>query len=906
MLSENAVNLENTIIAAFYTRQGVPTEEEVQTLAESFRKIPLFAVDDKEFEIVLQRIHARLQISMDIGTAITEEYQPWLPGRKPEIDPYYWDRFYAYLKLEGWSPPVVNTLDQVTDDILGLLGDPARSGAWERRGLVMGDVQSGKTATYTALTCKAADAGYRLIILLTGTLENLRRQTQERLDAGFVGLDSSGWLVARERRTSEVGVGKINPSRMGVVFTSRTRDFNTNLVNQLNLRIRDMKEPILLVVKKHKRILENLENWLRAYNVGPSGSIDTPMLLIDDEADNASVNTNSEAQNPTAINERIRALLRLFTRNNYIGFTATPFANIFIDPDTADEMRGNDLFPRDFIYALEAPTNYVGAQAIFGDAPQFNHLREIEDAESVFPASHRSTSRIDGLPTSLYEALRTFILSNAIRDLRGEGSSHRSMLVNVSRFTNVQDQVAQLLDLELRQIQQDIRNYSRLPVNEALRNQNILQLRQTWEQEFADAGQEWQEVQPALVGAALPIVVRSVNQRTGAASLDFASNRQSGLRIVAVGGNSLSRGLTLEGLCTSYFFRNTQMYDTLLQMGRWFGYRLGYEDLCRVWLTDEAIHWYAHIANATEELRKEIRRMQATGLTPKDFGLRVRAHPDSLIVTARNKMRTAREMERIISVSGEGLETPQLRRDEDTILANALAVEEFIKRLTNAGIQQEESEWGSTIWRNVPKSHISFMLKRFVSHPLDFVFQQDFLAKFLEDTNEPCLETWDVALPNGSEDETEFAGIQYKPQKRKVTINAATRSILVSGSSRRVGSRGVEREGRSVNEVREIEKEYRDENGRKSISDKEYRLGRKRPLLLLHLTSPYIKETNPTIKEIYLDTYGKPLVALGLSFPKFDDSQVAKRVRYKINLVDFRNIFDIEADDEPEVEDDNL
>lgn len=904
MLSENAMNLENALIATL-SRQGVPTEDEVRDLAGRLRGIPIYAVDDNELGEVLRRIHARLQIDMDTGTAIAEEYQPWLSGKKPEIVPYYWERFDLYLKRENWPPRVVAKLDQVTDDILGLLGNPERSGIWERRGLVMGDVQSGKTATYTALTCKAADAGYRLIILLTGTLENLRRQTQERLDAGFVGLDSSGWL-ARERKKSEVGVGEIDGRRMAVVFTSRTRDFNTNLVNQLNLRIHDMKEPILLVVKKHKRILENLENWLRAYNASHSGVIDTPMLLIDDEADNASVNTNSEAQDPTAINERIRALLGLFTKKNYIGFTATPFANIFIDPDTVDEMRGNDLFPRDFIYALESPTNYVGAQAIFGDAPKFDYLREIEDAEPFFPRSHNSSYTVDELPVSLYEALRTFILSNAIRDLRDEGNTHRSMLVNVSRFTNVQDQVTQLLDQEIRQIQQDIRNYSRLSMDEALRNRRILMLRQTWEREFVDAGPDWQDAQQALLGAALPIVVKSVNQRTGAASLDFAANRQTGLRVVAVGGNSLSRGLTLEGLCASYFFRNTQMYDTLLQMGRWFGYRDGYDDLCRVWLTDEAIHWYAHIANAADELREEIRRMQGANLTPKDFGLRVRSHPDSLLVTARNKMRTAREFERVISVSGEGLETPQLRSDRDTILANALAVENFIQELTNAGIQKEVSEWGNTIWRNVPKKHIAFMLRRFVSHPLDFVFQQDFLAAFLENTDEPCLETWDVALPDGSEDETEFAGISYKPQKRKVTINAAIKSILVSGSSRRVGSRGVEREGRSVDEVREIEREFRDKHGKKSISDKEYRSGRKRPLLLLHLTSPYIKETIPNVKETSLDTYGKPLVALGLSFPKFNDSQVAKRVQYKINLVDFRNMFAMELDDEPEVDDDSL
>ncbi|MBI5135767.1 MAG: Z1 domain-containing protein [Nitrospirae bacterium] len=898
MPTREAILLEDVIVATLARDGAVPTEVEVQTLADSLRGIPTYAVDDGEFANVLRRIHARLQIDMDTGTAIVEQYQPWLPGRKPEIDPYYWERFDKYLKRQGWPPRVVARMDQVTDDILNLLGNPEADGKWQRRGLVMGEVQSGKTATYTALSCKVADAGYRLVILLTGTMENLRRQTQERLDAGFVGLDSSGWL-ARERRTSEVGVGEIDRDRMAVVFTSRTRDFNTNLVNQLNLRIRDMAEPILLVVKKNKRILENLENWLRSYNAGHSGVIDTPMLLIDDEADNASVNTNPNTRDPTAINERVRALLRLFTRTSYVGFTATPFANIFIDPDTEDEMRGNDLFPRDFIYALEPPTNYVGPREVFGDDPRLDCLREIDDAESHFPASHRSGYVVDELPCSLYEALRTFVLANAVRDLRGEGPSHRSMLVNVSRFTNVQDQVAELLDQEVRQMQQDIRNYSRLPVDQAMRNRNILLLQETWGREFADAGPDWHAIQSALVDAALPVVVKAVNQRTGTASLDFAAHRHSGLRVVAVGGNSLSRGLTLEGLCVSYFFRNTQMYDTLLQMGRWFGYRDGYGDLCRVWLTDEAVHWYAHIANATDELRDEIRRMRAFDLTPKDFGLKVRSHPDSLLVTARNKMRMATEIERVISVSGEGLETPQLRSDVATILANAKAAAEFLDGLATAGIPHETSPWGNTIWHGVPKTSVASMLRRFLSHPLDFVFQQDFLAAFLENTDEPCLASWDVLLPSGKEEETEFAGVRCRLQRRKVTVNAATRSILVSGRSRRVGSRGIEREGLRTEDVHRIAEEYRVASGGKSIPDSEYRRHRERPLLLIHLIAP-TEEGNR------VDTGGQPLVALGLSFPRFDDTSVARRVRYDINLVAFRNMFDMEVDDEPEAEDDGI
>lgn len=898
MPSENAIRLENAIVISL-PADTIPQESEIRDLAEMLRRIPQYAVDDEdEFQAVLRRIHARQQIGMDVGTALVEDYHPWLAARKPEIEPYYWDRFSKLLVRQKWPGPVITALDKVTDEILDLLGDPDQRGTWRRRGLVMGDVQSGKTATYTALTCKAADAGYRLIILLTGTLENLRKQTQGRMDAGFVGLDSSGWL-AKVRNASEVGVGEIDRRKMAVVFTSKARDFNSNLVNQLNLRIRDMPQPILLVVKKNKKILENLENWLRAYNAGPDRVIDVPMLLIDDEADNASINTNPTDGTPTPINERIRALIHLFTRSSYVGFTATPFANIFIHPDKEDEMERHDLFPRDFIYALKAPTNYVGAKQIFDEESDLDCLRVIDDADRIFPPTQRSAYLVEELPSSLSESLRTFILANAIRDLRGEGRTHRSMLVNVSRFTDVQDQVAQLLEHELRQIQQDIRNYSRLPEDQALRNSSIAALKDTWEREYSTTGTDWPSVQAALVNAALPIVVKAVNQKSGRAGLDFSANEQNGLRVVAVGGNSLSRGLTLEGLCVSYFFRNSQMYDTLLQMGRWFGYRDGYGDLCRISLTDEAISWYAHISGASEELRNLVGIMRDIGQTPKDFGLRVRAHPDSLLVTAKNKMRTAAEVERVISVSNEGPETAQLRLGKDHIEANALAAEQFIHGLTDAGIQRSVSPWGNTIWRSVPKSHISALLRRFVSHPLDIVFHYDFLAKFLDETHGTCLDTWDVVVPNGDAEEIEFAGIRCRPQERKVTVNSAVQSILVSGRSRRVGSRGIEREGLPKEEADRIKAAYLAANSdKKNTPDSEYRRHRTRPLLLLHLLRP-INEDSP------IDTGGWPLVALGMSFPKFDDSS-SSRILYKINLVALKNMLSIEDGDDQEIDDDEF
>ncbi|TRN46183.1 hypothetical protein DT385_28950 [Pseudomonas syringae] len=270
----------------------------------------------------------------------------------------------------------------------------------------MGDVQSGKTSNYTGLICKAADAGYKLVILLTGTLESLRRQTQERLDSGFVGLDSSGVVNNRKRHRKEIGVGLIDAARSAGVFTSTVGDFKAATVNQLGFKLKDYKEPVLLVVKKNKRILENLADWLVTFNASGSGNIDLPLLLIDDEADNASINTNPKKA--TAINSGIRGLLKVFPRSSYVGFTATPFANVFINPDTTTEMEGDDLFPRDFIYALDAPSNYVGAHRIFGDNADLKCVEPIWDAEEYFPKGMSSDSVIDAVPDSMLEAVSCF------------------------------------------------------------------------------------------------------------------------------------------------------------------------------------------------------------------------------------------------------------------------------------------------------------------------------------------------------------------------------------------------------------------------------------------------------------------------------------------------------------------
>jgi hypothetical protein len=758
----------------------------------------------------------------------------------------------------------------------------------------MGDVQSGKTATYTALSCKAADAGYRLIVLLTGTLESLRRQTQERLDEGFVGLDSAPFL-SKERANKPVGAGLIDQSITGAAFTSRVGDFSMKTMTQLNFRLSSFKDPILFVVKKNKQILQNLEDWLTNYNAGSDGKISIPMLLIDDEADNASVNVGAAGEEPKAINSRIRALLNLFHRRTYVGFTATPFANIFIEPDSPHAMLGDDLFPRDFLYALEPPSNYVGPEALFASGHSPTRILDIDDAEVTFPAGHKSTLQIDDVPDSLKTAVQGFIVSNAIRDLRNEGATHRSMLVNVSRFTNVQSQVADVLSSYLRVLQQDIRNFAKLPVKEALTNPSVAAIHTLWELQFRDAGQSWGAVQRALIGASLPITVKAVNQVTGAASLDYSAHRKTGLRVIAVGGNSLSRGLTLEGLSESYFYRNSQMYDTLLQMGRWFGYRDGYEDLCRVWLTIEAQHWYAHIVTATAELRAELRRMRNLNMTPADFGLKVQQHPDGLIVTARNKMRTAKTIEKVISVSGQYLETPRIWGAKEKVQGNAQAVGGLLTKLE--GLRREEDSNGSSLWHAVDKGLVVSLLRAFNAHPYNLTFQTDELADYLELSEEPILRTWDVALPSGSKTPIKLPGnVTGIPQERVVTRGKAD-DLLASGKSARVASRGAERAGMSPEDIKAAEDEFSLANpGKKNVPDHAYRSKRRCPLLLLHLISPY--DEKGEIK------YDDPVWALGLSFPDLGDEKSKRRVKYRINLVEWRTRFEAEADDDVEVIDD--
>ena len=625
-------------VVAFFRRRLSRLEEVTfEAIREAIETGPFGALTEEQKTEVRIILESSFSITQGTGHSVRSDYTPWLQERKSGIDFYYWNRLRDYLLGEDVLPPnVISRLDSLSDEILDYCGNPDVGGSWSRRGMIMGHVQSGKTTNYTALICKAADAGYRIVILLAGLTNSLRAQTQQRLDETFIGRKS----IFRPDIVDD-GLSILNYAtqrRVPFYGTTRDRDFNRSIAQNYGVTIASTNEPTIFITKKHKGTLENLRDWIRDQNLGER--VPEPVLLIDDEADNASINTSRDPARSTAINRVIREILQLFHRSSYVGYTATPFANIFIEPNSDDEMLGDELFPRNFIKALDPPTNYVGAYRLFDEDGDLRDrtVRVIDDyADSlplVQPAARKYEFPIGGIPPSLKEAVRVYLLTVAIRYLRGDDKKHCSMMINVSRFNDVQFSVEGEVYAYLQRIKDSVAVNARARGGST--DPRILALRRDFGKEFSDTGFSADEVLSVLHKAISPVRIVTVNMRGG--KLDYEQNRRNGLRVIAIGGLALSRGLTLEGLTVSYIIRNASASDTLMQMARWFGYRDGYEDICRLYLPEASFDHYDQIHIAIEELAGEIRLMEELGQTPEDFGLKVRQSPTGIRITAANKI----------------------------------------------------------------------------------------------------------------------------------------------------------------------------------------------------------------------------------------------------------------------------
>ena len=893
-------NLESMVAAALANRQG-PTGEDIRKLIGDLRQLSIFdGVTEDDAERLAKLFEERVSITQHLGSILIErDHQPWLDTARARIDPYYWSRYRQHLIQEGFPTAAVTTLDEVTERVLGLMQDPLRDGSWDRRGMVVGHVQSGKTANYAGLICKAADAGYKLIVVIAGVHNNLRSQTQRRIDEGFVGRDSARLLNRQDDMF--VGVGRFDHTRRPVTFTNTIRDFNKTTATGVGIPLQNLTEPAVFVIKKNSSTLKNLLEWLREHSARGGGeSINEPMLLIDDEADNASINIRHGAGEVSRINGQIRQLLHMFDRSCYVGYTATPFANIFIDPDTDDQMRGEDLFPRSFIASLDPPSNYFGATEVFlEDAGQY--MRHIEDNDGQLPIRHQKDIVLSSIPPSLTDAVRTFILGRAIRLARGHERQHCSMLVNASRFMNVQRQLRNEIHAQLDGIQRSIRVNGALPPGTALLDPEINALHTVWEREFRDTEFDWAGVQSRLHEAASPIRVVEVNSQSPG-TLDYSGNRQDGLNVIAVGGFSLSRGLTLEGLMVSYFLRNSMMYDTLMQMGRWFGYRTDYQDLCRIWMPEAAQGWYEHIAESIEELRSEFRSMEASNATPEEFGLKVRSHPDTLIVTARNKMGTGAQIVVRIGLAGRSIETHTLRRDAEILEVNRNAARRLSQRLRQSGFPIEDAERDNFgfLLREVPVAPILDFLTEFRNHPGSLTTDGRPVRRYVEERQDDELAEWDVLFAGVGEREgntkDDSLGRTINCQRRTAGKGSDARKLLVS-NRQKVSTRGIERTGLSGEDRELAERAYREDPGRSRRStegrpiqypDKAYREMRTKPLLMIHLIDVNTNGQGDPITQ--------PVVAWGISFPRTQREE--RRVEYVVNTTWLRENFGDDVDED--------
>jgi Z1 domain len=762
-------------------------------------KFILNSFQDVDEEKMVRELKSDNVIWIGRGTTLDdwEDHLPWLDEYKSRISWDFWNRYVCYLEEEkGWSQPIVNSLDLLTDDIIERLENPNRNGEWDRRGMVVGQVQSGKTANYTGLVCKAVDAGYKLIIVLAGITDSLRSQTQIRLDEGFLGFDSKVSKAFDPNKNSFVGVGKIRTKKWLIAHSGTSSDQKGDFTRagSKQFAIVPGGDPIILVVKKQKNILENLLNWglhvrgIKDTELNRQIVREVPLLIIDDEADNASIDTNPLAvdedgnivdnHDPTKINALIRKLLYSFEQSSYVGYTATPFANIFISSSIANPECGEDLFPRSFIISLPTPSNYIGPSEVFGldadpnisldEVKNLPLIRSIDEEKEWVPIKHKKHLVPGEIPLSLKEAIKAFILSCTIRIVRGQAREHNSMLIHVTLFTDVQDKVATQVQHELRSLQRRLKygdentmaslldEFEKLwkedftPTTESMANSHPQLV--PWE-EIKDLS--WDMLRNLLYEAASKIKVKKING-TAKDILDYEEHKKQGLglHVIAVGGNKLSRGLTLEGLTVSYYLRTSKMYDTLMQMGRWFGYRPGYLDLCRLYTTDDLVERYEHIATASEELRQEFNRMEDEGAKPVDFGLKVRTHPDRLmIVTATNKMRTGTTIK--FSYARSLSETTVFYKNEAVNSNNFDATEKLLNFL---GKIDEAETSNNYVWKQVTADRIVEFLSAYKSHEKCPAANTGLLITYIQQLlQEHELTSWTVVLLSQKGARTRFS-----------------------------------------------------------------------------------------------------------------------------------------------------
>ena len=629
------------------------------------------------------------------GIVFEDGYVPWLDENRSSIRWQYNNRYEDYLmSFKRWDVPSIRSIGITTDQILDHCGNPLSNNNFGVKGLVIGDIQSGKTANYTGLINKAIDAGYKFIIVLAGLTKDLRSQTQKRLDLEVLGFETKDNL----QRGDIIGVGKVDSKVEKTIFCLTGSDMEGDIKRFTQTYKFDGNMVFLAIVKKNTAVLKKLIEFIQlnpAVKSEEDNKLHFPALIIDDEADQASINTKKTdvMAEATATNRLIRKLLNCLSKYSYVGYTATPFANIFISPydDPKYTQEDKDIFPENFIICLPTPPNYCGVNQYFGartldsegiDAFTVDLFREItiDDLKTTFGTDDGKTKKdteVISIPDSLNEAIMHFLIASGIKISRGI-IEHNSMLIHISSNVCPNKQLKDFVEMALDNLTRGFKFNKKVK----------LDFKHYWENNIKPISQvrlgkdycdKWNKIEEGIIEA-LRMITRTdtVKVIVGDSEdiIDYDSSK-SGMHII-IGGSKLSRGLTLNGLIVSYYARRTKAYDTLLQMGRWFGYRDGWLDLCRVYTDRNTFNDFVNTAEAVEDFKKDIEYMNKRKYTPRQFGLKVRTSP-GLLPTSATKMRSAKRTP--LSFSGQLQQTISfdLNQKENNRLITANLIAELGK-----------------------------------------------------------------------------------------------------------------------------------------------------------------------------------------------------------------------------------
>jgi hypothetical protein len=787
----------------------------------------------------------------DIPLLSEDDFPDWYTG--PQEGDRHWPALETYLvEDKKWSAESVGSIDSSSTAVLSKFAPPGLPG-FAVRGLVIGHVQSGKTANMTAVIAKAVDRGFRLIVVLGGLTDALRSQTQRRMESDLVRRLPESWLLLT---SAEVG-GDFHGGTISAVPSGGSE-------SQIKL----------LVLKKQTHRLDRFIEKLSETSLPNRRNMKA--LIIDDESDQASVNV-SEEYDPSAINSRIRKLLQLLPCHVYLGYTATPFANVLINPHAAGiEGVADDLYPKNFIEALPTPPDYFGAEKIFGRdlldaeevAVEFTGLDVIrripeEDIEVLRPKRGHIEEFEPEVTPALSDAIGWFVIATAIRN---EPDEHSSMLIHTTELVVGHQRLRHVVEGEVRTLLDRVRQSN--PAT-------LRKLETLWKQEAPSVdqslpGRSWKHIRKHLAAVLESIEVIEEHGQSED-RLDY-SESDTGKRYIAIGGNVLARGLTIEGLVVSFFLRAGRQYDTLLQMGRWFGYRRGYEDLPRIWMTDDMADAFRDLATVEAEIREDVAVYARDRITPRDFAVRIRQVP-GMLITRKSAMGAAEECD--LSYSGEHVQTFRFyRKNREWLDDNWRSGSRLLEAA--ALVSSPEKFRSGYVFRDVDVESVQRFLVSYGVHDTHEHIKPIHLLRYIDRYKDKDLKNWSIGVicpQKGTPSQNPLGPLGY--------VSTVQRTRLNIGSSESADIKALMSRNDVLLDVVDANVASDDWEGVKAARSRAY-AGAAPPLLLLY---PILASSEPkkSEKRLPLDA-AMDVLGIGVVFPG-QPKEARKYVRVRLEPV---------------------